>query len=117
MTPLQLTRLRDDIREWLRENAFGNANAKPRRLLVAHLEWLGHPLPKADPDRCVRKAYEDLAVVGSCQRGLFYIATAEDRRIASGGLHGKALAVLAREKMIKAAPVQAAQGNLWGGEA
>jgi len=105
--------LTGDIRSWLRSNARGHANAKPRRLLLAHLLYLGHALPKSDPDRAMRKAYESMEDVGSCAKGIFLVVTAEDRRIAGVQLHGHALAELVREKRVKDGAEAGEQGNLF----
>lgn len=98
-----------DIERWLRENARGAENAKPRGRLMDHLisKSLLSPLAHIDrrvfdtEDRKMRRAYETMEFVGSCSRGLFWIVTAEDRRIAQSQLHGRAMAELVREKRIK----------------
>ena len=86
-----------DITSWLHANAFGNANAKPRRLLLDYLHAQGHSCG----DRQMRAAYESLDNVGSSLKGLFWIVTAEDRRIAQGQLHAPSMAMLHRERVIK----------------
>lgn len=94
--------LTTDIRLWLHLHAQGAENAKPRRLLLAHLCTKGHwPRPDATSDRAMRKTYETMELVGSHSKGIFWIATAEDRRIAQGQLHGRAMSELVREKRIR----------------
>ena len=96
-----------DISSWLRENALGNANAKPRKRLLAYLRNQGHSLPSGDPDRYMRRLCEkdkDLAgKIGACSRGYFWIVTADDRRIAQAQLDHPAKAMLVREKRIREA--------------
>jgi hypothetical protein len=70
-------------------------------MLLAYLKAQGY----SGGDRGMRKAYESMAMVGSCLRGLFWIVTSEDRKVAETSLHGRAMAELVREKRIKdAAP-------------
>jgi len=97
-----------DIRTWLIAHAYGSAKATPRRHLLYHLRVQGHTLD----DRKMRKTYEDMEQVGSCGKGIFWIVTAEDRRIAGKQLHGRAMSELVREKRIKDAG-QVGQGNLF----
>lgn len=97
-----------DICEWLRMNALGNANAVPRRVMLGHLHAQGHSVD----DRGMRKAYEGMDKVGSCARGLFWVVTAEDRRIAGKQLHGRAMSELVRERRIREAAPQG-QGELF----
>jgi hypothetical protein len=60
----------------------------------------------------MRKAYESMDKVGSCGRGIFFIRTADDRHVAQGQLHGRAMAELAHEKRVRdAAPC--GQGELF----
>lgn len=97
-----------DIETFLRLQARGLANAVPRHKLRRYLHTLGH----AVTDRAMRRAYADIDSLGSCAKGLFWIVTAEDRRIAGKQLHGRAMAELVREKRIRdAAP--AGQLGLW----
>ena len=109
------------ILDWLRFNAKGNANAKPRRELMKGLvaQGLISPLALTDDkvneseDRRLRRAYQGLERVGSCSRGLFYIVGYEDRKLAQGQLRSKAMAELVREKRIACAEER--QGELFGG--
>ena len=105
--------LHDDILSWLKSNASGHAQAKPRRLLLAYLCQQGHWASANDSaDRAMRKAVESMPQVGSCSRGYFAIVTAEDRRIAEGQLAAPAVAMLDRKRQIeKSAPC--GQGELW----
>jgi hypothetical protein len=89
--------LATDIVEWLRSNAVGHERAKPRRLLLDYLHAQGHSVD----DRGMRKAYEGMDKVGSSLKGLFWIVTAEDRRIAQGQLHAPSMAMLHRERVIR----------------
>jgi len=100
--------LHSDIRSYLIAHAYGSAKATPRRHLLYHLRVQGHTLD----DRKMRKTYEDMEQVGSCGAGLFWIVTAEDRRIAQGQLHSPSMSMLVREKRIKDAG-QVGQGNLF----
>lgn len=94
--------LHDDILSWLKSNASSHLNAKPRRLLLAYLCAQGHwPTPNDTADRAMRKAYETMAQVGSCGRGIFLIQTAEDRRISAGQLAAPAVAMLDRKRQIE----------------
>ena len=98
-----------DIASWLKSHALGHANAKPRRKLLDHLHSLGHSVD----DRKMRKSYEAMEQVGLSTCGLFWIVTAEDRRVAGKGLHGRAMAELSHEKRIKGGEQNEAQGSLW----
>jgi hypothetical protein len=90
-----------DITSFLSTRARGHAHAVPRRILLDHLRTLGH----STTDRSMRATFSTIKECGSCGTGYFFIVTAEDRRIASGQLHGRAMAELVREKRIKdAAP-------------
>jgi hypothetical protein len=68
-------------------------------------------------DRRLRKIYghggELEGRVGSSGKGVFWIVTAEDRNIARGQLHGRAMSELVREKEIRNAG-QVGQGELFG---
>ncbi len=98
-----------DITSWLVAHACGAANAKPRRMLLDYLRSVGHSID----DRGMRKRYEDMERVGSCGRGLFWILTPEDRRIAQGQLIAPAASMFAREKRIKDTGAMGAQGELF----
>ena len=97
-----------DIRSYLIDHAYGSARATPRRHLLHHLHMQGHSID----DRAMRKAYETMDKVGSCSKGIFFIVTAEDRKIATGQLHSHAMAELVREKEIRDAAPQG-QGSLF----
>ena len=102
----------EDIESWLRSNARGAANAKPRHELLAHLKAQGF----SGGDRGMRKSYGQggplEGKVGSSLRGVFWIVTAEDRAVAQKTLHAPAMASLVRESEIrKSAPC--GQGELW----
>ena len=97
-----------DIRSYLIDHAYGSAKATPRRHLLHHLHMQGHSID----DRAMRKAYETMDKVGSCSKGIFFIVTAEDRKIATGQLHSHAMAELVREKKIRYAVPQG-QGSLF----
>jgi hypothetical protein len=97
-----------DIRSYLIDHAYGSAKATPRRHLLHHLHLQGHSID----DRAMRKAYETMDKVGSCSKGIFFIVTAEDRKIAQGQLHSHAMSELVREKEIRDAG-QVGQGELF----
>jgi len=86
-----------DVQAFLIAHAYGSAKAMPRRHLLHHLHMQGHSID----DRRMRKVYETMEFVGSCSRGIFWIVTAEDRRVAQANLHGRAMATLVRESNIK----------------
>jgi hypothetical protein len=99
--------LSDDIKLWLSEHARSHMNAKPRRLLLAHLCSQGHwPSASDTADRAMRKACEQMPMVGSCCRGYFLIVTAEDRRIAQGQLAAPAASMFERKRQIEDAAPQ-----------
>jgi hypothetical protein len=97
-----------DIESWLREHAYGHAQAKPRRLLLEYLHSQGHSID----DRRMRKEYESLDKVGSCGQGLFLIVTAEDRRVAQGALVAPAASMFDRKRRIEKSAPQG-QGELF----
>jgi len=101
-----------DIKAFLISHAYGSAKAMPRRHLLHHLNIQGHSIC----DRRLRKVYGQggplEGQVGSSLRGLFWIVTAEDRKIAQGLLHSPSMAMLVREKRIKDAG-QVGQGSLF----
>jgi len=90
-----------DIRSFLIAQAYGSAKAMPRRHLLHHLNIQGHSIC----DRRLRKVYGQggplEGQVGSSLRGLFWIVTAEDRKIAQGQMRGRAMSELVREKHIR----------------
>ena len=98
--------LRDDILAWLRDNARGHAQAKPRHHLLVRLCALGHwPTPDERADRALRRFKETMPEVGSCGKGYFLIVTADDRRVAMGQLAAPAAAMFDHKREIeKAAP-------------
>jgi hypothetical protein len=104
--------LRTDILLWLRENARGHGNAKPRKTtLLPALCVLGHwPSPDDTADRALRKFKETMPEVGSCSRGYFLIVTSEDRRIAQGNLHSRAMSELVHKKRIGDAGAEGQMG-------
>lgn len=105
MNAVELDRMKAEILSWLKREAWGHANAKPRRHLVKRLLFLAYHLPKADPDSFVRRTYRAMPEVGRCAQGIYLIVTAEDRRISAEYLHGKAMKILTYEKSTKdAAP-------------
>jgi hypothetical protein len=97
-----------DIKSFLSSRARGHANAVPRRVLLDHLHALGH----STTDRSMRAVFSTISECGSCGTGYFFIVTAEDRRIASGQLHGRAMSELVREKRIREDAPQG-QGELF----
>lgn len=99
-----------DILSWLSSHAYGHAQAKPRRLLLDYLHAQGHSID----DRRMRKEYESMDKVGSCGAGLFFIVTAEDRRIAAGQLAAPAVAMFERKRQIEKSAPQG-QLDLFGG--
>lgn len=108
--------LKTDIISWLRTNANGNANARPRKFLVAYLLFLGHKLPKADPDRVVRRVCAEMPEVGSSLKGYFYITNAADRKVAQGQLAAPAVAMLERKRQIERSAPQGQMSLPMGGE-
>jgi len=102
-----------DIRSFLIAHAYGSAKATPRRHLLHHLNMQGHSIC----DRRLRKVYGQggplEGKVGSSLRGLFWIVTAEDRRVAQSQLDHPAKAMLVREKHIRDAGA-VGQGELFG---
>jgi hypothetical protein len=97
--------LLSDILTWLKSHP-GHANARPRRELWDYLHAQGHSLPKDKTGDCrkLREIYGAIANCGSCGRGLFWIVTPEDRRIARGELAAPAASMFKREKRIGASP-------------
>ena len=89
--------LRSDILAFLQAHAQGHARAVPRHRLMSYLKANGHSVT----DRAMRRAYADIDSLGSCAKGLFWIVTAEDRRVAGKQLHGRAMSELVREKRIR----------------
>jgi len=103
----------DDISSWLRTNARGRQNAKPRDLLREHLHELGHTVT----DRKMREVYAGIKDVGhACAnpKGLYWIVTASDRQATTSQLHGRAMSELVREREIKDAGASGEQGRLFG---
>ena len=102
-----------DIQSFLIAHAYGSAKAMPRRHLLHHLNIQGHSIC----DRRLRKIYgqggELEGRVGSSLRGIFWIVTAEDRRVAQSQLDHPAKAMLVREKTIREAGASGAQGDLF----
>ena len=102
-----------DVKSFLITHAYGSAKAMPRRHLLYHLRQQGHSIC----DRRLRKVYgqggELEGKVGSSLRGLFWIVTADDRRIAQSQLHGRAMSELVREKHIRDAGAVGKQGSLF----
>jgi len=98
-----------DIQSFLIDHAYGAARATPRRHLLHHLHLQGHAID----DRKMRKAYENMGKVGSCSKGIFWIVTAEDRKIAQGQLHSHAMSELVREREIRDAGASGEQGRLF----
>jgi len=102
-----------DIRSFLIAHSYGSAHATPRRHLLHHLNMQGHSIC----DRRLRKVYGQggplEGKVGSSLRGLFWIVTAEDRRVAQSQLDHPAKAMLVREKHIRDAGA-VGQGELFG---
>ncbi len=103
--------LADDIRSVLSARARGSAHAMPRRVLLAELHRLGRTVS----DRALRRAYADMADVGSSLAGIFLIVTAEDRRVSCGQLAAPAASMFERKRQIEKAAPQG-QMTLWGGE-
>ena len=105
--------LLSDVQAFLIAHCYGSTHATPRRHLLHHLHLQGHTLC----DRRLRKVYGQggplEGKVGSSGAGLFWIVTAEDRRIAQTSLHGRAMSELVREKTIREAG-DAKQGELFG---
>ena len=102
----------EDISSWLRANARGRQNAKPRDLLREHLHELGHTVT----DRKMREVYAGIKDVGhSCAapKGLYWIVTASDRQATTDQLHGRAMSELVREREIKDAGASGIQGELF----
>jgi hypothetical protein len=99
--------LHDDIRSWLMANARGHENAKSRHLLADALRSQGHSLPKSKDGDCrkLRLIYREMPEVGSCLKGIFWIVSEADRRIARGLLMAKAKNEYDQVKVMdKAAP-------------
>ena len=101
-----------DVQAFLIAHSYGAAHAMPRRHLLHHLNMQGHSIC----DRRLRKVYGQggplEGKVGSSLRGLFWIVTAEDRRVAQSQLDHPAKAMLVREKTIREAGM-VGQGELF----
>ena len=102
-----------DVQSFLIAHCYGAEKAMPRRHPLRHVNMPGHSIC----DRRLRKVYGQggplEGKVGSSLRGLFWIVTAEDRRVAQSQLDHPAKAMLVREKHIRDAGA-VGQGELFG---
>ena len=94
--------IKSDICAWMKENALGRENAKPRRLLLHHLRQERF---RAVSDRTLRRMYAGLAVGYSCEnpRGIFWISNSVDLEALRSGQRTKAIGCFSRVKTVEAA--------------
>ena len=86
------------VKEWLKKNALGKVNAKPRAEL---LEYVIYGLHYDISDRALRRTYASLNHVGySCSKpkGIYWIDDAADLRNFKDRQQGRAVAIFTRTK-------------------
>lgn len=111
--------LRDDIISFMRRHQ-GRSQAVPRKRLVAYLRDQGHSLPQSEEgaDRKVRRIYAEIPTIGyTCEgerKGLFWITSRDEARDVERCQHSKSMSLLHREKEIRDAHPDEAQGELFG---
>ncbi len=90
--------VKGEIEKWLKANALGRENAKPRRLLKSHLIYA---LFLELSDRTLRRYYSTLNHVGySCRdpKGLFWIDDLREFQAFKAEQEAKALSIFTRTK-------------------
>ena len=90
--------IKDKIAEWIKTNASGRENAKPRRLLKAYVI---HKLFVDISDRTLRRIYAKMDHVGyACRdpKGIFWIDDAAALRSFHNEQSAKAIGIFARTK-------------------
>ncbi|HDT13897.1 MAG TPA: hypothetical protein ENO03_06010 [Candidatus Aminicenantes bacterium] len=90
--------VKDEIEKWLKGNALGRENAKPRRLLKNHLVYA---LFLEISDRTLRRYYRTMNNIGySCRRprGIFWIEDLRDLQAFKAEQEAKAISIFTRTK-------------------
>jgi hypothetical protein len=85
----------DKIKEWLKKNALGKVNAKPRAEL---LEYVIYGLHYDISDRALRRTYASFNHVGYSSKGIYWIDDAADLRNFKDRQQGRAVAIFTRTK-------------------
>jgi len=85
----------DKIKEWLKKNALGKVNAKPRTLLRLYIKY---DLYNDISDRALRRTYASFNHVGYSSSGIYWIDDAADLRNFKKRQVGRAAAIFTRTK-------------------
>ena len=85
----------DKMKEWLKKNVCGKANAKPRKELR---EYIIYGLHYDISDRAMRRAYASFNHVGYSSKGIYWIEDQADLRNFKDRQQTRAVAIFARTK-------------------
>ena len=105
--------VKGEIEKWLRANALGRENAKPRRLLKSHLVYA---LFLEISDRTLRRYYSSMNHVGyacSDPKGLFWIDDFRELKAFKDEQEAKALSIFTRTKKTQIAVESERQPGLF----
>lgn len=90
--------IKDKIAEWLKRNALGRENAKPRRVLR---DFVTYELFHKISDRTLRRIYSSMNHVGyacSNPKGIFWIDDLRELRAFKAEQEAKAVSIFTRTK-------------------
>lgn len=85
----------DKIKDWLKKNTLGKANAKPRKELR---EYILYGLHYDICDRAMRRAYASFNHVGYSSKGIYWIDDVADFNDFKECQAGRAIAIFTRTK-------------------
>ena len=106
--------IKDMIVEWLKKNALGRENAKPRKLLENYVRF---SLFVDISDRTLRRIYAKTNRVGyACRdpKGIFWIDDIGELQAFKAEQESKAISIFTRTKKTQIAVEAEGQGSLFG---